>query len=114
MKVETQFPAGHVILRDRLNRAAARAYNDALFARGELDGGGEAKLNPADIDHASEALILGLALKVVVYEGPEDARTEKEVTASQSWLDALDEQDFKAIETAALKIKQESRETAKK
>lgn len=114
MKVLTTHPAGYVVIRERMNRAAARAYNDALFARGGMSSNGEASLNPGDIDRAAEALMMAMILKVVRVEGPEDAPKEVDVEVTQAWLDDLDEQDFTEISNAVLKIKKESREQAKK
>lgn len=114
MKVTLNHPSGYVVLRERMNRAAARACTDALFARGQTGAEGTPSITPADIDRATEALAMHLILRAVKIEGPADAPVETEVEVTQAWLDSLDEQDWKTLEGECLKIKNASREHAKK
>ena len=109
MKVTTNHPKGYVVLRDRVNRGAARASNDAMFARGSIRN-----ITPSDVDRASEALAMAMILRVVHITGPEDAPVETEIEPTQAWFDELDDADWKAIERECLKIRDACRDEAKK
>ncbi len=86
---------GSVVLKSFVDRKTAREYSAILYEG--LDAASkEIKIPLANLDRASDVLVLGLIEGVTIGESRQEV--------SQDLIDKLDSDDFKKLETACLSI----------
>lgn len=107
MKIEIK--NGYVEMKEVLDRKTYRNYNNTLFSNASMNAEGDLTANPQQVDIAIECLVLGLIKKVVVVKDEQ----EEEISATQEWIDNLDNHDFKKLEEVAYSIKKSNSEITK-
>lgn len=102
---------GYVELLPFVTRRMSRDFTETLTKTANINSEGKQIVTAEGVDAAAQGMILAMIKRVVVTG--EDG-VEKEITASEEWLDQLPNKDFTLINKVVQEMYDDGREKAKK